>query len=322
MDQMITPLIDALGAARKAVNARVVGQEAVVDQVLIALICGGHVLLEGTPGVGKTLLVRTIGEVTGLDFGRVQFTPDLMPADVTGAVSLNPDENGRLRAEFQQGPVFTQILLADEINRATPRTQSSLLEAMQEGTVTVAGKTMELPKPFLVLATQNPVEMDGTYLLPEAQIDRFLFKSMVTYPSEDALDAILDMTPQTIAPVKQQLDTQKVLALQALVRQVPMADSLRRAVARFSRQSQPDSPEAPQMVKDNLRWGLSPRGAQAFVLAARGNALLHGRAHVGAEDLRAVLTPIARHRLMPSYRAVSANTDIDALALKLLNDLL
>lgn len=322
MNQMITPLIASLGAARDAVNARVVGQESVVDQVFVALICGGHVLLEGTPGVGKTLLVRSIGEVTGLDFGRVQFTPDLMPADVTGAVSLSPDENGRLRAEFQKGPVFTQILLADEINRATPRTQSSLLEAMQEGTVTVAGQTMVLPKPFLVLATQNPVEMDGTYILPEAQIDRFLFKSMVTYPSEAALDAILDMTPQQTGPVTQILDTDKVLALQDLVRQVPLAESLRRAVARFARHSQPDSPEAPQKVKDYLRWGLSPRGAQAFVLAARGHALLSGRAHVGAEDLRAVLAPIARHRLMPSYRAVAEGTDIDELALNLLNDLL
>src|ERR1700704_1871176 len=187
-------LLDALGRARDEIAKAVVGHHAVIDELLIALICEGHVLLQGAPGVGKTLLVRTLGAVTGLGFARIQFPPDLMPADITGGLALVPDEQGRTRAQYQAGPIFTQLVLADEINRATPKTQSALLEAMQERTVTAAGRSMALPRPFFVLATQNPIEMEGTYQLPEAQIDRVLFKSVMAFPSEEELDKILDLT--------------------------------------------------------------------------------------------------------------------------------
>ncbi len=311
----LASLIDAIGRARDEVARSVVGQEDVVEQLLIALISGGHVLLEGLPGVGKTLLVRTLGTATGLSFGRVQFTPDLMPADVTGGVVLTPDESGRMTAKFQAGPIFTQVLLADEINRATPKTQSSLLEAMQEGTVTVAGSSMALPRPFFVLATQNPIEMEGTYELPEAQIDRFLFKSIVNYPSEDELDAILDLTTGVAAePPQQVLVAEQILRLQSMVREVPIASHVRRAVARLALLTQPGRPDSPNEVRRFVRFGLSPRGAQALVLSAKGHALLHGRYNVAFEDVRAVLAPTMRHRVQLNYQGEAERIDtIDLL---------
>ena len=223
-------LLDALSRARAEIAKVVVGHREVIDQLLIALVCEGHVLLQGAPGVGKTLLVRTLGLATGLSFARVQFTPDLMPADITGGLALIPDEQGRTRAQYQAGPIFTQLLLADEINRATPKTQSALLEAMQERTVTAAGgRSMNLPRPFFVLATQNPIEMEGTYQLPEAQIDRFLFNSVMTFPSEDELDDILDVTTGSAAVVPARvLSADDILRGQALVRLVPIADHVRR----------------------------------------------------------------------------------------------
>src|SRR3977135_3803121 len=212
-------LLNALGRARDEIAKAVVGHRAVIDQLMIALICEGHVLLQGAPGVGKTLLVRTLAAATGLSFARIQFTPDLMPADITGGLALLPDEQGRTRAQYQAGPIFTQLVLADEINRATPKTQSALLEAMQERTVTAAGRSMPLPRPFFVLATQNPIEMEGTYQLPEAQIDRFLFKSVLAFPSEDALDSILALTTgaSTLAPT-QVLSAENILSGQRLAR--------------------------------------------------------------------------------------------------------
>jgi MoxR-like ATPase len=313
-------LLDALRRTRDEIARTVIGQREVVDQLLIALISGGHVLLEGAPGVGKTLLVRTLGVAAGLSFARVQFTPDLMPADITGGMTLVPDETGRSKLQFQAGPIFTQILLADEINRATPKTQSALLEAMQERTVTAAGRTMELPRPFFVLATQNPVEMEGTYRLPEAQIDRFLFKSIVNYPGEDELDGILDLTTGVTQHVPQQvLNAEDMLLLQRLVRQVPMAAHVRRTIARFALATQPGLPGSAPAVQKYFRFGLSPRGAQALVLAAKGNALLSGRYNVSFDDLRAVVAPTLRHRFQLNYEGEAEGIDANALLAWLLD---
>lgn len=308
-------LLGRLATARREIGKAVVGQEAVIEQLLTAIICGGHVLLEGAPGVGKTLLVRTLGTVTGLDFARIQFTPDLMPADVTGGLSLTPNaETGRTEVEFRPGPIFTQILLADEINRATPKTQSSLLEAMQEHTVTVSGRTMALPKPLFVLATQNPIEMEGTYQLPEAQVDRFLMKTVVAFPSEDELDAILDQTTGTrVAAPGQVLSAEEILELQALTRAVPIASHLRRLVARFVIATQPDGLGVAKRIADFVRFGVSPRGAQSLVLAAKGRALLEGRYNVSHEDLDAVLLPTLRHRFQLNYEGVAEGIDAEDL---------
>ena len=325
VDKMDTSALDrllqALRRTRDEIAKAVVGQHDVVDQLLIALICGGHVLLEGAPGVGKTLLVRTLATATGLSFARIQFTPDLMPADVTGSLALIPDESGRSKLQFQPGPVFTQLLLADEINRATPKTQSSLLEAMQEHTVTAAGRSMDLPEPFFVLATQNPIEMEGTYRLPEAQIDRFLFKSIVRYPAEDDLDAILDLTTGVAhAEPDQVLAPADILLLQKLVRQVPIADHVRRAVARFSITTHPDQPGVPEEVRKYFRFGLSPRGAQSLVLAAKGNALLAGRYNVSFDDLREMLAPVLRHRFQLNYEGEAEGIDPGAVLSALLDN--
>jgi len=317
----IDRLVEGLNRTRAEIARAVVGQSDVVDQLMIALISGGHVLLEGPPGVGKTLLVRTLGIAAGLSFARVQFTPDLMPADITGGMTLVPDDSGRSKLQFQAGPIFTQILLADEINRATPKTQSALLEAMQEHTVTTAGRTMALPSPFFVLATQNPVEMEGTYRLPEAQIDRFLFKSLVNYPGEDDLHGILGLTTgRAVVSPSQVLDADQILTAQRLVRDIPIAWHVERAVARFAIATQPHLPSAAPMVARYFRFGLSPRGAQAMVLAAKGHALLSGRYNVAFEDLEAVLAPTLRHRFQLNYEGEAEGIDPAEIFSQLLAD--
>lgn len=308
----------ALDATLVGMQASVIGQTGPMRLLLIALIAGGHVLLEGPPGVGKTLMVRSLATATGLSFSRIQFTPDLMPADITGAMVIVPDADGRNRLEFRKGPVFAQLLLADEINRATPRTQSALLEAMQEGTVSAAGQSLALPRPFCVLATQNPIEMEGTYSLPEAQVDRFLFRVDVDYPDVDVLSGILAATTgSTTAAAAQTITPDDILALQALVRAVPIAEPLRRAVAALCIASQPTSPDAPADVRRNLTFGLSPRGAQSLVLAAKAHALLSGRAHVAVADLRAVLHPVSCHRLQPNFEGRASGFDSQALMVRL-----
>jgi MoxR-like ATPase len=317
-DADLEQLLDALSLARAEMAKVVVGHAAVIDQLLIALMCEGHVLLQGAPGVGKTLLVRTLGAATGLSFSRVQFTPDLMPADITGGLALIPDEQGRTRAQYQEGPIFTQLLLADEINRATPKTQSALLEAMQERTVTAAGRSMALPRPFFVLATQNPIEMEGTYQLPEAQIDRFLFKSVLAFPSEDELDRILDLTTGAAQPaLAQVLSENDILRGQELVRAVPIASHVRRAVARFVQRTQVDAAEADPEVKRYVRFGISPRGAQCLVLAAKGHALLQRRYNVSFDDLYAVLLPALRHRFQLNYAGEADEIDAEAMLQRL-----
>jgi len=305
--------LERLSLVRQEIAAAVVGQDEVVEQLLVSLMCGGHVLIEGAPGLGKTLLVRTLGTVCGLEFSRIQFTPDLMPADITGTTVLVHGERGETRTRFQRGPIFAQMVLADEINRATPKTQSALLEAMQEHTVTAAGQEFALPEPFFVLATQNPIEMEGTYLLPEAQIDRFLFKVRIGYPSEDILDAILDLTTGVDQAEPQQILTPaEILHLQFLTRAVPLASHVRRVVVRFVQATQPER-NSSEEVRRYVRFGVSPRGAQALVLAAKAHALLRGRYNVAFEDLEATLLPALRHRFQLNFEGEAEGVSADHL---------
>ena len=296
---------------REEIAKFIVGQQTIVEDVLIAVICGGHVLLEGVPGLGKTALVHTISDALHLNFHRIQFTPDLLPADVVGTQVLM-ESGGRRSLEFQPGPVFCNILLADEINRATPKTQSALLETMQEKSVTVAGKTHRLALPFFVLATQNPIEQDGTYPLPEAQLDRFFFKLFVKLPDHDEFAEILNRTGGATQPQIEAVATgEEILELGQIVREVPIDDSVQDHLVRVVRSTHADNDNATADVKRFVRYGASPRGAQAILAASRARALLQGRFHVAREDVNAMAVPALRHRLVLSFEgeAEGINTD-------------
>jgi MoxR-like ATPase len=310
-------VVEGVRALEAQVARAVVGQQEVVRQTVIALVAGGHVLLEGVPGLGKTLLVRTLAEALGLKFNRVQFTPDLMPADITGT-NLLVDEGGTRSFKFMPGPVFANLLLADEINRATPKTQSSLLEAMQERQVTVGDATRKLPSPFFVLATQNPVEQEGTYPLPEAQLDRFFFKILVPFPTADELTRILDLTLQPAWPKIDLVPAAaEVLGNPAFIRSVPIAAHLKEMAVKLVLASHPDQEGAPDAVRQYVRFGCSPRALQALVLAAQVRALLEGRFNVAQEDLEAVARPAMRHRIGLNFEAqadgVRADQVVDAI---------
>jgi MoxR-like ATPase len=292
----------------RAEMARViVGHKELIDQVFIALVCGGHCLLEGVPGLGKTLMVRSLGEILNLSFSRIQFTPDLMPADITGTNMLTDDPSGRKVFEFQRGPVFAHIVLADEINRATPKTQSALLEAMQEQSVTVGGKIHRLENPFMVLATQNPIEMEGTYPLPEAQVDRFFFKLVLQFPNREELARIADLTTSAPpAPPHEVLDAPGVLQMRQWVREVPLADvvkdyAVRLVMGTHSQQKQGNGSGG--LAQRFVLYGSSPRGLQSMILSAKARALLAGRPNVSFEDIRASLLPSLRHRLILNLEA-------------------
>jgi MoxR-like ATPase len=298
----------------------IVGQQTVTRLTLISLIAGGHVLLEGVPGLGKTVLIRTISRALDLHFTRIQFTPDLMPADITGTRILEEDENGRRVFRFQPGPVFANMVLADEINRATPKTQSALLEAMQEKTVTAAGQTYTLGAPFFVMATQNPLDMEGTYPLPEAQLDRFMLKITVNFPSAVELTQILTRTTGTeSADVTPVANGARILAMGELARQVPIASHVTEYVARLIVATHPDHESAPELVRRYIRYGASPRGAQALILAGKINALLDGRYNVAFEDIRAVAPAALRHRLLLQFEAQPDGIDSDAVIADLLD---
>ncbi|RMG86902.1 MAG: MoxR family ATPase [Chloroflexi bacterium] len=280
----------------------IVGQEQVVRYVLICILAGRHALLEGVPGLGKTMLIRTIADALDLKFSRIQFTPDLMPSDITGTDILEDAEDGRKVRRFQHGPIFANLVLADEINRATPKTQSALLEAMQEKTVTVAGKRYTLEPPFFVLATQNPLEMEGTYPLPEAQLDRFLFKINVAFPSAAELVTIIERTTGTNVPTASKVaDGQQVIAMGDLALNMPVPSHINEYVARLIVASHPEHETAPPMVKLFVRYGASPRGAQALIIGAKINALLEGRYNVAFDDVEAVAHAALNHRLLLNF---------------------
>ena len=306
---------------RREVGKAIVGQEDVVRGVLTCLIAGGHALLEGVPGLGKTSLVRAFARVLDLHYGRIQFTPDLMPADVTGTTIIMEDETGRRVLSFQAGPVFANLILADEINRATPKTQSALLEAMQERTVTIAGTSRPLPRPFYVLATQNPVEMEGTYPLPEAQLDRFFYKLLIAYPARGELATIVRQTVTTLEPTTRVVASgQTLLEMHRLALEVPMSSYVLDYAVRLILASQPGTPtgETPEMVKRYVRIGASPRGAQALTLAGRINALLEGRYNLSFDDVRTVAHNALRHRITLNFEAETQGITPDQVVTALL----
>ena len=303
------------------VGKYIVGQRDVVRHTLICLVAGGHALLEGVPGLGKTMLVRALAQALDLNFSRIQFTPDLMPADIIGTDILEETEDGRREFRFQRGPVFTNLLLADEINRATPKTQSALLEAMQERTVTVANRSYTLEPPFLVLATQNPIEMEGTYPLPEAQLDRFLFKINVEFPAVDELVEILNRTTGEVEPeIGVVADGATVLAMGELARQVPVASPVADYAARLVIATHPESDAAPEMVRQYARYGASPRAAQSLILGGKVTALLAGRYNVAFEDLRTVAPAALRHRILLNFEGLAEGVSSDDVAAAVLKE--
>ena len=321
VEQSIEHFRKNISVVREQVGRVIVGNDAVIDGVMTCLLARGHVLLEGIPGVGKTKLVQTLADVLHLKFSRIQFTPDLMPGDIIGTSIVREDEGGRKFFEFQPGPIFANMVLADEVNRATPKTQSALLEAMQENSVSAGGGTRVLEQPFFVLATMNPLEMEGTYPLPEAQLDRFFFKLKMGFPGIDALHQVLDRTTQAAAPkVERTLAAGDILAMRDTAREVPIAHPVQDYAIRLTLATHPESDQAHEMAKQYVRFGASPRGTQALILGAKVHALIHGRLHVASEDIKAVAIPALRHRLLLNFEAEADRVDTDAILTRILAD--
>ena len=319
--------VEKLGEARDAIvnelRKTIVGMDDVIDEMMIAIFARGHCLLVGVPGLAKTLLVSSLAKTMSLDFKRIQFTPDLMPSDITGTELLQEDpETHERHFRYQKGPVFTNLLLADEINRTPPKTQAALLEAMQEKRVSSGGVDYKLDEPFFVLATQNPIEQEGTYPLPEAQLDRFLFNIMVKYPSKDEeLDIMRSVTSDDEPVLNEVVDGASILEFQHVVRRIPVADHVFQYAAALVRATRPDEPDAPEFVKNLLAWGAGPRASLNLILAGKARAALRGRTHVAIEDIKALCLPVLRHRIIPSFAARSEGMTGDALIEKLLDEI-
>ena len=311
-EQQYEQMSKALLTVKEEIRKFIVGQEEAVEFTLYAILADGHVLLEGLPGLGKTMLVRTIASVLDLSFSRIQFTPDLMPADITGTSMIERMENGKQQFTFQKGPVFSQIVLADEINRATPKTQSALLEAMGEKTVTVLGDTKPMERPFFVLATQNPIEMEGTYPLPEAQLDRFLCKVLLPYPSKKDLLTIMERTTGAVsARLSKVMDDEQLLEAQQMVKEVMMAEDLLAYAVDIVMATNPFNEDALDEVKQFVQYGSGPRGVQSIIKLAKARALINGRFHVSVADLKAVAKPALRHRILLNYEGEAAEKTTD-----------
>ena len=314
--------VEQIAASREKIEQElgrvIIGQKAAVEEILITLFAGGNCLITGVPGLAKTLMVRAIAGIFDLEFHRIQFTPDLMPADITGTEILTDGEHGR-ELRFVKGPVFTNVLLADEINRTPPKTQAALLEAMQEKQVTVGGTSRELPKPFFVLATQNPIEMEGTYPLPEAQLDRFMLNVFIDYlPEEDEVRVVSETTRRDDVQTNPVFSAEEVLRIQGVVRKVPVADSVVRYAVRLAASSRPGQPGAPDFVNEWVNWGAGLRAGQALVLGGKARALSQGRSHVTPDDIKALAVPVLRHRILPNFKAEAEGVDADKVVEKLL----
>ena len=319
LEEQASEFRERYAALRQQIGRVIVGHDEIVHGVLTCLFLGGHCLLEGVPGLGKTLLVRTLAQVLELPFNRIQFTPDLMPADILGTNMVMETVEGRRVFEFQRGPIFTQICLADEINRATPKTQSALLETMQEGTVTIGGTRYDLDRPFLVMATQNPIEQEGTYPLPEAQLDRFFFKLLVGYSNREQLATIVDRTTKGVAIEPEKvMDGSEILRWQQLARSVILAPHVRDYAVRLTMATHPQGEFAADVTNNYLRWGSSPRGAQAIALAAKVRALLEGRYNVSFEDVRRVCLPALRHSIILNFEAEAEGIEVDQVLLDII----
>ncbi|MBT2688525.1 MoxR family ATPase [Bacillus sp. ISL-47] len=320
-EQQFAQAAETFAKVKKEIQAFMVGQEEVVEHVLWSILAGGHVLLEGLPGLGKTMLIKTISEVLDLNFSRIQFTPDIMPSDITGTMLLQPNEAGRQTFSFHKGPLFANIILADEINRATPKTQSALLEAMGEKTVTIMGETKNMEKPFFVLATQNPIDMEGTYPLPEAQTDRFLCKVNVKYPTKEELKEIaLRTTGPRSKQLKKVAGLEEVITLQGLSREILVSDEILDYAVWIITATHPESEEAPGIVKNFVQYGSGPRGLQSLINMAKARAMCSGRYHVSVGDLKQVAHPVLRHRLILNFEGEAAGVTADSIIGELISE--
>lgn len=319
-EREIQGILEKLKNVEEEVGKAIIGQKDIIRQVLISILLGGNVLLEGVPGLGKTQLVKTLSKVLDLSFSRIQFTPDLMPADVVGTNIIIKDEKGGSAFQFQKGPVFANIVLADEINRATPKTQSAMLEAMQEQTVTVGKTTYSLPQPFMVLATQNPIEMEGTYPLPEAQLDRFLFKLDVRFPTLEELQEIMEVTvTNKEISLSKLMDGETILKIRKIIKEIPIAKPVQEYALKIVLATHPENEASPEISKKYIRFGASPRGAQAIILASKVRALMEGRYNVSFDDVKYVAYPALRHRFFLNFDGIAEGMTTDKLIEEILN---